>query len=358
MLINELFGHAELCLPAPRPEGADVRDFLQAKFASYDALLTAPVAAPTDRVFDDVRALRPQIDSLAARILLSLDAHLSGKLDLSYQTMKGALEDVRSFLAVTNNQDVNRIDPIFRARSIDTPYETQDDELLHIPFDKRHRVGSQRYSIPGMPMLYLGSTSFGCWTELGRPPLDRLVANCWKPISPLNVLNLSYTPSNLSLFPAPTAGSNPALHQFLVAHAVIWPLVAALSIRTPRSERGFPFRVDYIVPQLLLRWVVEELGCDALRYFSTHLHAETDAQISANWVFPVKSNAKTGHCAALLGLFSRSAPLSWTLAHVSGVNQVGPVATGRIMVTDRVVANYPATAFATYDMALQALPRS
>lgn len=57
----------------------------------------------------------------------------------------------------------------YRARTSDnfTKYERKD--MLHIPFDKRHLIATERFSIPGLPCLYLGSTSFCCWMEIGNP---------------------------------------------------------------------------------------------------------------------------------------------------------------------------------------------
>ncbi|MGY5341097.1 hypothetical protein ACXFAU_01445 [Paenibacillus glucanolyticus] len=42
-------------------------------------------------------------------------------------------------------------------------------EMFHIPFEKRGLVKTNRYSIHGLPCLYLGSTPFFCWEEMGRP---------------------------------------------------------------------------------------------------------------------------------------------------------------------------------------------
>lgn len=41
--------------------------------------------------------------------------------------------------------------------------------MFHIPYNKRFLVGNQRYSISGIPCLYLGQSTYICWEELGRP---------------------------------------------------------------------------------------------------------------------------------------------------------------------------------------------
>lgn len=44
----------------------------------------------------------------------------------------------------------------YRIRQDKIDLSKGDGELFHIPFDKRHLVSAQRYSIPGYPALYLG----------------------------------------------------------------------------------------------------------------------------------------------------------------------------------------------------------
>ena len=46
------------------------------------------------------------------------------------------------------------------------------EDLYHIPFSKRHCISSQRYSIPGQPLLYLGLSILDIAYELGADPLD------------------------------------------------------------------------------------------------------------------------------------------------------------------------------------------
>lgn len=41
--------------------------------------------------------------------------------------------------------------------------------MLHLPFPMRGKTGNYRFSIPGIPSLYLGNSSYACWLELGRP---------------------------------------------------------------------------------------------------------------------------------------------------------------------------------------------
>jgi len=55
---------------------------------------------------------------------------------------------------------------LFRARW-KSKFDPKDiNEFYHVPFSKRHLVGSQRFSIPGLPLLYLGSSILTIEKEL------------------------------------------------------------------------------------------------------------------------------------------------------------------------------------------------
>ena len=58
---------------------------------------------------------------------------------------------------------------LFRARETSLYHSLNRKEMFHIPNNKRFLVGNQRYSISGIPCLYLGQSTYICWEELGRP---------------------------------------------------------------------------------------------------------------------------------------------------------------------------------------------
>ncbi|NLK96566.1 MAG: hypothetical protein GX272_00585 [Epulopiscium sp.] len=69
--------------------------------------------------------------------------------------------------------------------------KTLDREyMLHIPFDKREIVKAQRFSIPGVPCLYLGQSLFIVWEELNRPSLNNLFVSRFELDEETKVLDL------------------------------------------------------------------------------------------------------------------------------------------------------------------------
>lgn len=67
--------------------------------------------------------------------------------------------------------------------------------MFHINLDNRVIVSSERYSFPGLPCLYLGTSSFVCWVEMDCPKLeDFQVARIIKKEQNVKVLDLCILP--------------------------------------------------------------------------------------------------------------------------------------------------------------------
>lgn len=47
--------------------------------------------------------------------------------------------------------------PMYKCRENAKLFHFTKDEMFHIPYDKRNLVGNQRYSLSGLPCLYLGA---------------------------------------------------------------------------------------------------------------------------------------------------------------------------------------------------------
>lgn len=81
-----------------------------------------------------------------------------------------AISDINSSIAFPPVSDSQNAEvQFYRARLNENVVDYSSSEMSHIPFGKRSIVKSERFSIPGLPCLYLGNTSYVCWIELGCP---------------------------------------------------------------------------------------------------------------------------------------------------------------------------------------------
>ena len=141
------------------------------------------------------------IQSSTYHLLDALEEYLTGNTGKAYQKIDDYFNNkvIKEFLAelaipLDNRYfDQNIPKALYRVRQSSTRLSKRED-MFHIPFDRRHMVSNQRYSMAGIPCLYLGSSFFICWEELGRPNLNTLYISAFKiKNSFIKVLDLSFS---------------------------------------------------------------------------------------------------------------------------------------------------------------------
>ncbi len=317
MTLTELLSSNAARLPKRYDE--DIEEYFAQLFKEYEQnVARLSTKGPGAR---DVQNEIETIRELSRGILSTLAQYLSGQTFHAFQTFNEAMSHVRhrihdlvfplvDLLGVPLSKRESRYyGDLYRLRTGPLTQLTKRD-IFHIPFEKRQLVASQRYSIPGLPSLYLGSSLWIAWEELGRPNLTSIHASRFEGKGSLRVLDFGWSPSLSGIF-STFGGSDgaEAFGDFAKGQAMIWPLIAACSM--VRRHPGTPFAPEYIIPQFLLQWVQREKNIDGIRYFSTKLAAMTRTQNrSFNFVFPVQRKAPKGICGGLQDSFALTPPVS------------------------------------------------
>jgi hypothetical protein len=261
-------------------------------------------------------------------LMRSLRAVLSGDRTTAYKELDVALTGLGPhFDALCPKGDMSTlVNPIYRFRSLgDKPFLRKD--LFHIPFHLPHLIKEMRYSVAGLPCLYLGGSTHVCWRELGEPALNTIAVARYSavPNSNLRVLNFghrmpvlaAYTETEPNRFLAPNTEV-----AFIAAQVACWPLVAICSIRVP--DRSRPERPEYAIPQLVLEWITRTRAFHGIRYFSTHYDEYIDnPKTYMNYVFPASAIAPRDYCTNLIGLFELTEPKTWDDAKAIPVSLAG-----------------------------------
>jgi hypothetical protein len=101
-----------------------------------------------------------------------------------------------------------------------------------------------------------------------------------------------------------------------------WPLYFACSV--PVRDPNDSFKVEYIIPQLLLQYVRQHDSIHGIKYFSAHVdHQNPDLDGTFNnYVFPVRSTSLDGYCEQLSNLFELTEPVSVPLIKASNGDTV------------------------------------
>ncbi|OUQ07022.1 hypothetical protein B5E92_10000 [Erysipelatoclostridium sp. An15] len=79
----------------------------------------------------------------------------------------------------------------YRARLGREEHNYTKDDLKHTPFNMISKIGTYRFSIPGQPCLYLGTTTYDCWLEMKKPQNNEFNAGCILLKKDYIILNLS-----------------------------------------------------------------------------------------------------------------------------------------------------------------------
>ena len=149
----------------------------------------------------------------------------------------------------------------YRARMGEEQFGYKD--MLHIPFNMRSKIGTYRFSIPGVPCLYLATTSYGTWIELGKPEYEELNVSFFKLPKDLKVLNLCIYQDYINGLSS--LEINEKEYKAVVKYLEFFPLVIATSFVI--SEDNRKFKSEYIISQLLMQ-SAKELGIDGVAYLS------------------------------------------------------------------------------------------
>lgn len=158
---------------------------------------------------------------------------------------------------------------LFRARVGKEQFNKKD--ILHIPFNKRELVSTERFSIAGVPCLYLGTTSLVCWLEMGKPNDNEFNVSSFKVSDTVSIIDfVSYCYFfNNTLF---NCNSDKYEVSDLERTAIeIWPLICAISFSVDDKDRKF--KSEYIISQLVMQ-CLDDLKVDGIAYISTKAPAE------------------------------------------------------------------------------------
>lgn len=175
---------------------------------------------------------------------------------------------------------------LVRGRKVNPYQELSANDMLHISLNKRELVDTYRYSIPGVPGLYLSSNSYILWNELQNPPLDQLAISCFDLTGLLdeNIIDISYYIEyffeNLNHLRNSNLASDAV--DFVIQVFRIIPLIIACSVvcDDPNPRR---FKVEYLFPQLLMQYLNK--SCIGIAYRSSRI--ESGNLLSTNLAIPI-----------------------------------------------------------------------
>lgn len=242
---------------------------------------------------------------------------------------KSVMEQFENSGAPYKNDDDLKL---FRVVSVDDNKPYSRARVFHTPYNLRSKVSTSRYSIAGYPSLYLGTTLALCCEEIHiNPHQNFALASVFKlektleytntnirvielAVKPQDFLNIEYGNESYGRRISKSLLENRSIRS---AYLLWYPLTASCSyIRVNKND---PFAAEYIIPQLLMQWVRNEIGSNksdeydqlvGIRYFSCA--SKKASNMGFNYVFPTSGQQKSAdlpYCSVLAKAFRLTNPV-------------------------------------------------
>lgn len=161
-------------------------------------------------------------------------------------------------------------------------------DMLHVPLNQLSKVSAGRYNLPGVPCLYLATTTYCCWKELSRP--QKMFVSAFKPTDTgkkLRILNMVFPNSLIHGIDYNPYGKMSSLSYDMRR---LFPLVLAstVSVESTETNQGEDShnKLEYTITNLIMQ-CLQELHIDGVAYITTKNSTEFQFPHGINLALPV-----------------------------------------------------------------------
>jgi len=232
-------------------------------------------------------------------VIHSLSENELGKPHNSYNSFANAMNSVNDNLMQMPIAGFSLI--MYRARKTNTKI-SERSEIFHVPIQLRSKIGNERYSISGYPVMYASDTINGCLSELESRNAEYLYISKieFKPKGLERLLSITdEMGSKYSALPVNLRSTcTPDLKRYLVQH-----ILSMACCYATRCDSEDPFKVEYVIPQHLMSWILDDS-----RYVGVCFRANGRLR-GHNYAFPAKSIDRDGYSSSLKSTLRISKPL-------------------------------------------------
>ena len=278
-----------------------------------------------DDVGQKVKDHKDLIVATCDGIVECLELYHRGFTFLAYQKFEQTLNALGSDSKVLNPpyylHNVTKLKRLYRAR-ISEDILLQREEMFHPPSDLRHVLSDQRYSIRGLPCLYLADSSYLCWEELGQPELSRFWISRFEiDRQSLPVLDLNPTSDFLvqgyQLFSESDTVELNSFESMIPYLMLVWPVQMATSVQVAKKYKNANFKPEYIIPQFLMEWMRTTNKFSGVCYPTTKsTMAKPTVKSMVNYAIPAIDISNNRFCKYLSKHIKMTSPISVKLLDI------------------------------------------
>lgn len=230
----------------------------------------------------------------------------------TYKAYDGFSTSLNNIIEFHNNVAVSYIEPnqsYYKIRVDESLKRVKNrEDNFHIPFNLRHFCATQRYSIPGIPSIYLGSTSYLSYEELGRPNIATSYISRFETKKLIRIIEIQTIYNFIDSY---DGGELIDRFKNVLRYLILFPLYFTSTIRV--VETASSFKTEYIIPQLLMQFIgasnKDDEAIRGVKFPSSKLNYITsDDHRHFSYVFPIVTSKKSGFCGYLSSVFHLSRP--------------------------------------------------
>ncbi len=307
VLYNQIVG----LVPIAHHDGHDAKILLEGAFADYQSMVKGAETLVDGETISVVNVI-------CNTILLCFDYAYSGNHCKAYEILS---EELRKLSYI--KPYVEKGESFYRMRMREDNKQFSYKDLMPIPDDKRYLVKTQRFSMPGLPCLYLGYNINACWEEMHRPSIGDCMTSRYEVIKKFQVISLEIP--SYEIFASD-----------LKACIRLFPLIMACMVTV--ADYKDSYKSAYLIPQLIMEW----LTCDerakhqdfkGVRYTSVHINEQFGYPKVTfnNLALPVPGPKKPDYAKGLDELFMLTEPTSEEYERIKGNLELGVISVQELL---------------------------
>ena len=241
-------------------EGYEKHSFRIKKDSEYQKYLKEELNDYIKWVVENYNEYRGEVKKIANSIKKAINLYYKSDFMSAIQSIKRIVEGDNLLSCETKMGGVGCNDILFKARVAESTENIKHEDMLHIPFDRRNIVSSQRFSLSGTPCIYLAKSSYTCWLELNRPEENKFFVSAFKLKGTKRFLDLTcLTWEELE--------DGIGDKNDIKAKLCTFPLIIATSFLVDENT-GSAFHSEYIISELLMNVIAVSDKYDGVAYFS------------------------------------------------------------------------------------------
>ena len=238
-----------------------------------------------------IRCVERECNQIITIIKKYLDNDIVDSYNEFYKLLKAISPHLTTLSFPLQSKSGGYYDSMYRIRAGRADENYNDKDLFHIPKHLRRKISQARYSIQGIPCLYLtvsNNTSSIPWYEVGCP-LEFYTCKFNIGTENFNSLKIiDFTKNMLWEYKS----KQPSLD---IIHNDIITLPLRVSCSIVNEEKSNHFKEEYIIPQMLMTWVRKSKSFIGIAYHPcTIVAGETNNWCAINIAFSVKSFGDNG----------------------------------------------------------------